>query len=91
TARLDDDFEEVRLEAMYGLAIRKDRRALDLLKEELEVRHYYSDTSVFEAAAALADPSLLPGLLKLRKAGEEDEFLEEAIKACGGKALHGEQ
>jgi HEAT repeat protein len=83
-ARLDDPFEEVRLEAMYGLAIRKDRRALELLREELEAGHYYNQTSIYEAAAALADPSLLPGLLRLREEGEEDEFLEEAIKACGG-------
>ncbi len=83
-ARLTDDFEEARLEGIFGLALRKDKRALEPLKELIEDSDRVS-YAYLEAATALADPSLLPGLLDLRREGEINESLEEAIEACGGK------
>lgn len=83
-ARLTDDFEEARLEAIMGLALRKDSRALQPLRVEIEDSEWVS-SRMLEAAMALADPGLLPGLLDLRRKGELNESLEEAIQACGGK------
>jgi HEAT repeat protein len=82
-ARLSDTFEEARFEAIKGLALRKDKRALEPLKAELEAG--WDADSALEAAAALADPSLLPALLDLRQEGDIDEALEEAIAVCGGE------
>jgi HEAT repeat protein len=82
-ARLNDNCEDARFEAIIGLALRKDHRALEPLRQELEAGE--SSVDAIEAAGALADPSLLPALLKLREEGERDELLEDAIEACGGE------
>jgi len=82
-ARLGDSFKEAHIEAIKGLALRKDKRALEPLKVELE--DGWDADSALEAAAALADPSLLPALLDLRQEDVLDEALEEAIEACGGE------
>ena len=82
-ARLDDTYLAARLEAITGLAPRKDERALEPLRKELEDGWYA--TCAFEAATALADSSLLPALLGLREEGKVDGYLEEAIEACGGE------
>lgn len=87
-ARLNDTYRDARLEAIEGLALRKDIRALEPLKKELE--DGWNAYCAFEAATALADPSLLPALLELRE-DKLDEYLEEAIEACGGEPRREEQ
>jgi HEAT repeat protein len=84
-ARLSDSDEDVRAEAMVGLAIRKDIRVLDMVIEELES----SDVGILalEAAEELADPRLVPALLELKAAwsGNGDQHtrrLYEALAAC---------
>lgn len=81
-ARLDDSYDDVRLEAIAGLGTRGDTRALEPLRHELEAG--WDDISALEAAITLADPSLLPALLALRDEDRERDILEEAIAACGG-------
>ncbi|HTJ70996.1 MAG TPA: HEAT repeat domain-containing protein [Actinospica sp.] len=79
---LFDADEDTAAEAAYALARRKDPRVLPVLERALKqpsVGKLY-----FEAAAALADPALLPTLLELRDAGAVDEELERVIEACGG-------
>jgi HEAT repeat protein len=59
-ARLDDEDAEVRGEALVGLAKRKDARVIAALRREFE-RPQTTDLPL-EAAAAIADPSLVPVL-----------------------------
>lgn len=75
-ARADDDEHEVREEAACGLARRHDRRALPLVKALLD-EDSVSDW-VFEAAAMLADPALLPYL----EPWGDDETIEIARREC---------
>jgi HEAT repeat protein len=56
--RVDDDNVDAREEAIVGLARRRDQRSLPLVVELLAGVEVPS--SVFDAAAYLADPSLLP-------------------------------
>jgi HEAT repeat protein len=80
---LFDTDDDTAAEAAYALARRKDPRVLPVLERALKqpsVGKLY-----FEAAAALADPALLPTLRELRAGGlGEDADLERAIEACGG-------
>ena len=85
-ARIEDDCEDTRNEALMGLARRKDHRALQPLLEALE------DTEVspmfIEAAMALGDPALLPSLLAIKRRLQDDfsaeaEWLDKAIASCG--------
>lgn len=84
-ARLDDEEENVAGEAMVGLARRKDRRVVAPLLEVLQSDDVGS--LPLEAAAALADPVLLPALQRLNRcwvdqAEWEYRLLQEAIAAC---------
>ena len=79
--RLLDDDAETSSEAVWGLAQRKDVRAVDCLIKRLSV-----DTVVYDdllAAQALGDGRLLPALNNLRQyLVEEREALEKAIRIC---------
>jgi hypothetical protein len=84
-ARLEDRNDTVRDEAISGLARRKDRDALPALIRELNVQ---VSTSLFEAAAAFADPALCEALTAAERIGQpwEDYFRKywrEAMVACG--------
>jgi hypothetical protein len=65
--RLDDDDTDTRLEALIGVARRKDERALAPLLEELSPDRVVP--GVLAAAEAFADPRLCPALLRLKEAG----------------------
>ena len=78
---LNDQFEEVRLEAIKGLAYLKDQRVIQSIRDELskaEVRPI-----ILEAAKTIADPTLYPILRKVTPDQTWDiEALEEAIERC---------
>jgi HEAT repeat protein len=86
-ARLEDEDRETRFEAVLGLSRRGDPRALEPV-----LRTFTDpDAAVFlldlAAAAALADPLLLPALLQLRASWDDDEdeytvALINAIDRC---------
>lgn len=80
--RLFDDDEEIHLEAICGLARRKDRRVIDALCERL----FLSQTVGFDdlqAAQALGAPELLPALISLRDyLSLCTNELEKAIRIC---------
>lgn len=80
-ARLDDDDEQTRAEALVGLARRRDPRVVPALGRELASESV--GRSVVEAAGLIGDPSLLPELLALREWWDVDvAALEEAIACC---------
>ena len=79
--RLNDINASVRLEALCGLAERKDERAISPLLQELsqmDVREEYLD-----AAESFATPMLYPALIKLReRILMPSEKLDRALFAC---------
>ncbi len=83
-ARAEDSYHETRAEALFGLAVRRDPRAVPHL-----IRALQSPTAgglEVEAAAAAADPRLLPALWALQRAGGTDEIrLRRAIDRCSGR------
>jgi HEAT repeat protein len=87
-ARLTDEDEVTRGEAMVGLARRKDYRVLAPLLAEIEkMPHWHLP---LEAAGELADMRLLPALLrsKIRWPREKDwvyDDFDTAIEACWGE------
>ncbi len=99
-ARLTDEDFDVRAEAIQGLTARRDERVIEALIALLDVGIFWGDITAsdyfrmlgLEAAEELADPRLLPALVRLRQewgghseAGAEDslyDILEAAIKAC---------
>lgn len=87
--RLDDDGADTAGEAAVALARRGDRRVLPALASRLALAD--AGNLWVEAAAELAEPSLLADLLALRDSGWADHdarpyVLEDAIRACGGQA-----
>jgi HEAT repeat protein len=79
-ARLEDDHEDTRAEAALGLAVRKDPRALPIVRRELESESV--GTLYVEAAAALGDESLYGPLQALAANNPGDPDIEEALLAC---------
>jgi hypothetical protein len=80
-ARLWDSDIDTQLEALVGLAERRDPLVLDLLSDKLCAETV--DRLTVDAARAFADPVLLPPLLALRDRWDEDTaLLERAIRAC---------
>ncbi|MGA2513345.1 MAG: HEAT repeat domain-containing protein [Candidatus Limnocylindrales bacterium] len=83
-ARADDAYHEARAEALFGLAVRHDPRAVPHL-----IRALQSPLVVeleVDAAAAAADPRLLPALWALQQSGVADEVrLRRAINRCSGR------
>ncbi len=89
-ARLSDPDEETRAEAVLGLALRQDPRAL--VAVEAEIRRGPAFSHYIEAAYFLAHPSLAPGLRRLLTSGDREAIhfwqnnprysLDTALKAC---------
>ncbi|QDU93604.1 HEAT repeat domain-containing protein [Lignipirellula cremea] len=80
-ARLDDPDLETRLEAILGLARRRDERVCEIVAQELTAPDVCDD--ILEAAENLADQRLHPLLLALQEPGRENIApLERAIAAC---------
>jgi HEAT repeat protein len=75
--RVTDESQDVREEAIAGLARRRDRRVLPLVAQLLDSGDVPS--WFFDAAASLADASLVPGLLKF---DETDELVARALSWC---------
>jgi HEAT repeat protein len=87
-ARVSDEDEVTRGEALVGLARRKDQRVVEPLIEELQRHHgaEYGDYAL-EAAEELADERLLPVLTRLRQsAGNDAKRLDEVICRCAGES-----
>jgi HEAT repeat protein len=83
-ARADDPQHTTRAEALFGLAVRRDPRAVPHLLRALE-----SPTVVgleLDAAAETRDPRLLPALWALQRAGLADAVrVRRAIDRCSGQ------
>lgn len=85
-ARLADEDETVRGEAIVGLARRHDRRMVEPLLTDLEAGWFGS--LLAEAATEIGDPRLYPVLVRLREEWEGDKNdwlykeLEEALEKC---------
>jgi HEAT repeat protein len=83
-ARAEDAYHEARAEALFGLAVRRDPRAVPHLIRALQSPQVGG--LEVDAAAAAADPRLLPALWALRQAGGTDEIrLRRAIDRCSGR------
>jgi HEAT repeat protein len=83
-ARTEDPYRQTRAEALFGLAVRRDPRAVPHLIQALESP--IVGWLEVDAAAASADPRLLPSLLALRARGRADEGrVSRAIDRCSGR------
>jgi hypothetical protein len=79
--RLEDPDDDVRLEALVGLARRADGRAREPLLAEL--RQHPVHPLAVEAAEYLGDPAALPLLVALRTVSDDGpDRLERAIRCC---------
>jgi HEAT repeat protein len=76
-ARLKDDDEDTRCEAMVGLASRNDPRATEAVRKELE--NECVGRLAIEAAGLLRDPQFTPRLESLLASNPDDTDLVEAI------------
>ena len=83
-ARLLDRHEPTRDEAVVGLGLRRDARALGPLRTQFE--RGFIGVALFEAARTMASPMLAQGLRALQRrpslTDEEREELEAAVAAC---------
>ena len=80
-SRLFDSDIGTRLEALVGLAERRDPGVLMLIRDELCAETV--DRLVVDAARAFADPSLVPPLRDLEARWDDDTaLLERALRAC---------
>lgn len=86
SARLSEENQEIRGEALVGLARRGDQTVVNYIMKELTSDEI--NVLVLEAAEALANPALYPLLLKWKSVedGNEDQYfekqLERALEAC---------
>jgi HEAT repeat protein len=82
-ARASDAYHEARAEALFGLAVRRDPRAVPHLIRALGSAHVQG--LEVDAAAEAADPRLLPALWALQGTGLADEGrVRRAIDRCSG-------
>ncbi len=81
-ARLGDADDEVRGEAIGGLARRQDERAVDAILRELQQPDVM--TLVTEAAEAMPRRQFLPSLERLQAVHPEDEDILRAVIRCRG-------
>jgi HEAT repeat protein len=83
-ARLGDEDDEIRAEAILALATRRDARALPALQREL--RDWPQWDHCIEAARHFGSPELYPLLTRLlHRYPEEEGHLRSAIDACRPK------
>jgi HEAT repeat protein len=83
-ARANDTYHEARAEALFGLAVRRDPRAVPHLIRALSSAHVQGRE--LDAAAEAADPRLLPALWALQGTGLADEGrVRRAIDRCSGR------
>jgi len=83
--RLHDDHLDTRAEALYGLALRGDKRVVPALQKELDSD--YVGKLVVRAAATIGDSRLHQSLKKLREWWDVDQqLLDEAIRRTKPKA-----
>ncbi|MHB1456338.1 MAG: HEAT repeat domain-containing protein [Armatimonadota bacterium] len=84
--RLDDEDDEIRSEAILGLAHRKDERVIQPLIKEIK-RQSETDMVydyIFEAAWDMADERLYPTLMEFKeKRGGGFPSFDDALIACG--------
>jgi HEAT repeat protein len=78
--RVQDEDQEVRGEALVGLARRGDERAFPVILSELSGDEV--STLAIEAAAELARPEFIPHLESLLEANPDSADIIEAIRAC---------
>lgn len=81
--RLDDEDEDTRAEAIFGLAKRKDRRAVDAVLKEFDAGS--SGALLFQAISETPDYRLLPALREMAASPEfpeNDLDIQAAIAAC---------
>jgi HEAT repeat protein len=76
----DDEDEDVRAEAIQGLARRDVGLALPFIQRALAASS--ARVGIFEAAAAAADPSLVEGLREFVRRNAGDELIAAALAAC---------
>ncbi|ACU62604.1 hypothetical protein Cpin_5173 [Chitinophaga pinensis DSM 2588] len=69
-ARTNEANEDTRMEAIVGLALRKDLRVMDLIRKELQRGD--AGTLLFEAITELGTKEFLPDLKKLHKQSAND-------------------
>jgi hypothetical protein len=90
-AAAEDENEYVRAEAILGLAQRNKALALPLIRRELDSERVA--VPLFEAAAFVADPSLVDRLRDFTEPSDDgflDELAAKALDACqGGAGPHG--
>lgn len=88
-ARTNEGNGEIRGEALVGLAIRNDKRSLDLVREELN--RDYAGSWVLEAARLVGDSSLVPLLSALRDNWDDENEkyfgneLNQALEVCASR------
>jgi HEAT repeat protein len=82
-ARVFDEDDVTRGEALVGLARRKDRRIIEPLIKEL-ARYPDSEHGGYglQAAEVIADARLLPVLARLKSADPDDTTFDDAIERC---------
>jgi HEAT repeat protein len=90
-ARLDDPDGNTSGEALLGLALRRDPRALPVLLARLDDD---PGNLIVEAAAALGAPEALPALQQLKREGWQLDnprpaVLDDALSACSANDRHG--
>jgi HEAT repeat protein len=76
----DDDDEDVRAEAIQGLARRDVSLALPFIEKALSAPS--ARIGIFEAAAAVAHPSLIKYLRAFALRNADDELIADALAAC---------
>ena len=83
SARAEDPIEKVRAEAIRGLARKNRSLALPYVQRALEAKS--ATVNVFEAAAIVADPSLVDQLSRFAKPTDDesmDQLVNDALLAC---------
>jgi hypothetical protein len=81
--RTKDEDDEIRADALMGLAQLRYPGVVELIINELSTREWIHDDTL-DAAAITKDPRLLPILQELKEEGFESTFLDDAIHACSG-------
>jgi hypothetical protein len=80
-ARMEDTDAQTRLEAIYGLAVRGDRRAVPHVARELRASADVA-SMIIEAAGHVPDGSFMTALDRLAQANPADADIAAALAAC---------